>query len=178
MTELTDVSAAFGYGDSILVGERVRLRGVRDDDLPTLAYCKMFIKESMRLFPPAWIASRRALGDDVVCGCRVPAGDLVFVSPYATHRHPDFWENPEGFDPTRFTPEQEARRPKFAFFPFGGGPRICIGNAFAMMETTLVLATLVQRFRLELPPGARVEPEPVITLRPRGGMPMTLHRRA
>ncbi|WP_394822318.1 cytochrome P450 [Pendulispora albinea] len=147
------------------------------DDVPKLAFTQMVIKESMRLYPPAWAASRRAIDDDALCGYRVPAGDIVFFSPYATHRHPDFWENPEGFDPFRFTPEQEAKRPKFAFLPFGGGPRICIGNAFAMLEVTLVLATLAQRFQLDLVPGTKVEPEPQITLRPRHGLPMTLRRR-
>ena len=92
-----------------------------------------------------------------------------------THRHPAFWDNPEGFDPERFTPERSAERPRFAYFPFGGGPRLCIGNTFAMTEIQLVLAAVAQRFRLDLVPGHRVVPEPLITLRPRGGVPMTLH---
>ncbi len=147
------------------------------NDTSKLSFCQMVIKESLRLFPPVWVFARRAVADDVICGHRIPAGDLIAISAFATHRHPDFWDSPEGFDPERFLPEEEARRTKFSFFPFGGGARTCIGNGFAMLELTLVIAVLVQHFRLELVPGANIEPEPVVTLRPRHGMWMSIQRR-
>jgi cytochrome P450 len=99
------------------------------------------------------------------------------VTQYVTHRHPDFWERPEAFEPERFRPECTAKRPKFAYYPFGGGPRVCIGNQFALMEMQLILATLVQRYQLSLVPGHRVEVQPLITLRPRYGMRMMLRER-
>jgi cytochrome P450 len=102
---------------------------------------------------------------------------VIFLSAYCTHRHPAFWEEPEVFDPERFTPERSAGRPRFAYFPFGGGPRQCIGNAFAMMEAQLVLATVAQCYSLRLVPGHPVELQVLPTLRPRHGLPMTLHPR-
>jgi cytochrome P450 len=109
-----------------------------------------------------------------VGGYRIPAGGIVLVSPWVTHRHPALWENPEGFDPERFRPERAAALPRFAHFPFGGGPRQCIGNGFALLELTLVLATLARRLRLDLVPGRSPVPEPTITLRPREGLWMTV----
>src|SRR6185369_8679772 len=105
-----------------------------------------------------------------------PGRSLVFVSPFLMHRHPRLWENPEGFDPERFTPERVAQMPRYAYFPFGGGPRQCIGNNFALMETQILLATIAQRYRLELVPGHPVEPEPVITLRAKHGVRMVAKR--
>ena len=131
----------------------------------------------MRLYPPAWIIGRMTERDDEVAGYRLPAGGLVFVSPYVTQRHPDLWDNPCGFDPDRFLPEREAARPRFAYFPFGGGPRVCIGNGFAMQEALVLLATLAKRYRLELAPGHPVVPEPLVTLRPKHGMKMFVRRR-
>ena len=96
---------------------------------------------------------------------------------HATHRHPAIWEEPERFDPERFTPERTAGRPRFAYFPFGGGPRKCIGKSFAMMEAQLVLATVARRYSLHLVPGRPVEPQVLVTPRPRHGLPMTLHPR-
>jgi cytochrome P450 len=142
------------------------------EDLPALAYTRMVIEESMRLYPPAWATSRNAVEDDAIGGYRIPKGSLVLLSPWVTHRHPGVWDAPERFDPERFTPERVAARPRFAYFPFGGGPHLCIGNTFAMTEAALVLATVAQRYDLELVPGHRVEPEPMVTLRPRGGLPM------
>ncbi len=142
-----------------------------------LAQTNMVIKETMRLFPPAWMLGRMAEQDDDVCGMIVERGTMVFASPYVTHRHPDYWENPEGFDPSRFAPEREAARPRFAYFPFGGGPRLCIGQSFAMVEAAIVLGTLAARFRLELLPGRDVRPLPLITLRPNGPLPMRVFRR-
>src|SRR5438876_1331464 len=98
----------------------------------------------------------------------------MFLSAYCTHRHPAFWEEPDVFDPERFTPERSAGRPRYAYFPFGGGPRQCIGLGFAMMEAQLALAAIAQRFRLELAPGQRIALDPKLTLRPRDGLLMTL----
>jgi cytochrome P450 len=112
-----------------------------------------------------------------VCGYRIPADATVSISPYVTQRDPALWENPEGFDPDRFAPERSAGRAHYAYFPFGGGPRQCIGKGFALMESTLVLALLAQRYDLHLVPGRRVETEAVATLRPRYGMWMTAHPR-
>src|SRR5215203_3161551 len=146
-------------------------------DLPNLPYTRMVIDETLRLYPPAWITNRRAIEDDMVCGYRIPAGAMVSISPYVTHRDPALWENPEGFDPDRFSPERAARRPHYAYFPFGGGPRQCIGKGFALMEATLVLALLYQRCEMHLVPGRKVETEALATLRPRYGMWMKAHPR-
>jgi cytochrome P450 len=156
------------------------LEGRRPDyaDLVNLPYTRMVIDEAMRLYPPAWGFSREALGDDEVSGFHVPRGWLVFVIPYVLHRLPAFWENPEAFDPERFTPERTAARPKFVYLPFGAGPRQCIGNQFALIEAHLVLATLAQRYRLHLVAGHKVDAWPLITLRPRFGMPMSIERRS
>jgi cytochrome P450 len=148
------------------------------EDLPTLPYSRMVLEESLRLYPPAWSFSRNALADDELGGYHIPAGSTVLLCPYTTHRHPEFWEQPEVFDPLRFTPERVAARPHYAYFPFGGGPRLCIGSAFAMMEAQLILVTVAQRYRLCLGTDVRVEPEPRITLRPRGELPVTLVRKS
>jgi cytochrome P450 len=147
------------------------------EDLPRLAYAEMVVSESMRLFPPAWLLGRRALVDYELDGYRIPRGAIVIVSPYVTHRDPRIYPNPLAFDPGRWTPEERRRRPRYAYFPFGGGPRVCIGEGFARTEAVLVLATLAQRWRLR--PAAGYEPRlhPRVTLRPKGGMPMTLELR-
>jgi cytochrome P450 len=161
---------------------RAELRQVLDgrlprfDDLAQLPYTAAVIQEVLRLYPPAWVISRSATGDDVVCGYHVPAGSIVVVSPYITHRREVSWENPEGFDPDRFLSGRPPAAHRFDYFPFGGGPRQCIGNGFALMEAQLVLATVAQRFALHLVPGCPVVAEPLITLRPRGGIPMRLAR--
>jgi len=142
-------------------------------DLEKLPYTDRVIKESMRLYPPVWVTARSAIEDDVISGYQIPAGTWVFMSQYLTHRDPRFWENPEGFDPDRFLPEAEAARPKHAYFPFAAGPRKCIGESFAVMEARLILATIVQRSRLSIVPGFRVEIDPTITLRPKNGLWMT-----
>jgi cytochrome P450 len=147
------------------------------EDLPRLAYTRMVLEEALRLYPPAVGFNRKALADDEVGGYVVPANTLIWLSPYATHRHPEFWEHPEVFDPERFSPERSAGRPHFAHFPFGGGPRLCIGSNFAMMEAQLILATIAQRYRLRLLPGHQVEPQVLLTMRPRNGLPMTLLER-
>ena len=144
-------------------------------DLPALPYTRMVLDEVMRLYPAAWITSRKALAADEIGGYHIPAGAYVVVSPYVTQRHPTFWEDPERFDPERFAPEQAAGRPRFAYFPFGGGPRQCVGQYFALMEAQLILATVAQRYRLELVPGHPVVAQPSVTLRPRYGIQMTVH---
>ncbi|HMQ33347.1 MAG TPA: cytochrome P450 [Chloroflexaceae bacterium] len=145
-------------------------------DLPRLAYTRMVIDEALRLYPPAWIMARGVKDNDSIGGYAIPKGSAVDISPYMTHRHPAFWPDPERFDPERFTPEQQAARHKYAYIPFSTGPRICIGNTFALMEATLALATIARRVRLRLT-GPLPEPEPLITLRPRGGLQMLTERR-
>jgi cytochrome P450 len=146
-------------------------------DLPRLRYTRMVLEESLRLYPPAWILTRSAERADELDGYAVPAGAILFLSPYVTHRDPALWENPEGFDPERFAPEREEARPRYAYFPFGGGPHLCIGAAFAMMEATIVLATVAQHLHLDLEPGREVTPDPLVTLRPRGGIWMNVRAR-
>jgi cytochrome P450 len=158
--------------DTVLAGRRPTF-----EDIASLKYTRMVIDETLRLYPPAWIIGRTALGEDAIGGYRVPAKSLIAMPPWVVHRHPRYWPNPEGFDPERFTPEASASRHKYAYIPFGGGPRICIGNTFALMEAQLIVAMILQRFRLELASWARVEPEPVVTLRPRNGVPMAIHAR-
>lgn len=153
-------------------------RAPRFEDLARLPYTRMVLEESMRLYPPAWGFSRQALAADEIGGYHLPAGWLVFVVPYVMHRHPAYWDEPARFDPTRFTPERAAARPKFVYLPFGAGPRQCIGNQFAMIEAHLIVATLARRYRLRLAPGHPVEPWPLITLRPRYGVKMVVEKRA
>jgi cytochrome P450 len=135
------------------------------------------IEESMRLYPPAHTISRQAVGDDSVLGHRIPAGSAVLIAPWLLHRKSALWSEPQRFDPERFSPENSAARHRFAYIPFGAGPRICIGMAFAMTEAVLILATIAQRYRLRLKAGHPVEPQGLITLRPRYGMRMNLLRR-
>ncbi len=143
-------------------------------DLYQLKYTKMVIEESMRLYPPVWLIPRKAIGQDEIGGYYIPEGSEVLISPYTMHRHPNFWENPDEFDPKRFTSEQLADRPRYTYFPFGGGSRYCIGSSFAMMETQLVIAMIVQKYRLRLVSDYLVKPEPLLTLRPHHGILMTL----
>jgi cytochrome P450 len=149
----------------------------RNDDVANLRYTRMVIEESMRLYPPAHTTGRQPIKPDEILGHRIPAGAEVLIMPWLLHRKPQLWENPERFDPERFAPERAAERPRFAYIPFGAGPRICIGAAFAMTEAILILATIAQRYRLRLKPGHPVEPQGLITLRPRYGMQMILERR-
>ena len=147
-------------------------------DLERLPYARMVIEEAMRLYPPAWGFSRRALAVDRIGGYELRAGWLVFIVPWVMHRHPKYWEEPARFDPERFSPERTAARPKFVYIPFGAGPRQCIGNHFAMTEAHIILATLAQRYRLRLVPEQRIVPRPLITLRPRHGVRVHIEARA
>ena len=147
------------------------------EDLPRLRYARMVCEETMRLYPPVWALSRTALGPDSYGGYPVRAGSEALLLPYVTHRHPDFWDDPERFDPERFAPGREETRPRFSYFPFGGGPRQCVGQHFAMTEMLIIVAAVAQSYTLRLVPGHAVEPEASITLRPRTGVPVTLRAR-
>lgn len=148
------------------------------EDVPKLAYTKMILQESMRLYPPVHtLAFREAQADDAICGVRVPKGSTITIIPWILHRHRSYWDEPGRFDPERFTPEANARRERLSYLPFGFGPRVCIGASFAMTEAVLILATMAQRFRLRLTPGHPVEPLAMFTLRAKLGMKMTVTRR-
>jgi cytochrome P450 len=152
-------------------------RAPRYEDIADLRYARMVIEESMRLYPPAHTLGRQPIAADEVLGHRIPPGAEVLILPWLLHRKPLLWDDPERFDPERFAPERAASRPRFAYVPFGAGPRICIGAAFAMTEAVLILATIAQRYRLRLKPGHPVEPQGLITLRPRYGIQTILERR-
>lgn len=147
------------------------------DDIPNLPYTRMALSEAMRLCPPVYAIGRQAVEDYEVRGYLLPAGSTVFLSQYVMHRDSRYWFDAERFDPNRWTPEAQARRPKFTYFPFSAGPRVCIGESFAWTEGIFVLATLAQHWQARLVLGHPVTPEPLITLRPKFGMRMTLHRR-
>jgi cytochrome P450 len=148
------------------------------DDIPRLTFLRMVIDETMRLYPPGYQLMRRAIHADELVGHHVPANSNVLVNTYLLHRHPVYWTDPESFGPDRFNAEESAKRPKHVYAPFGAGPRICIGKYFALTELCLIVATISQRYRLELQPGAAaVEPEPLITLNARGGIHLRLEAR-
>ena len=153
--------------DDVLGG---RLPGF--EDAPRLRYAEMVFAEAMRMYPPAWAIGRRAIQDYQIGDYTIPAQSILLLSPYVVHHDPRWFPNPDQFDPGRWHPENVATRPKFSYFPFGGGTRVCIGERFAWMEGVLLLATLAQRWRLRLVPGHRVETKALITLRTRYGMQM------
>jgi cytochrome P450 len=147
------------------------------EDLSRLRYLRMVAEEAMRLYPPVWVLSRTASGDDIVGQYRIAAGSEVLIFPYVTHRHPAWWRDPQKFWPDRFLPQNSTGRPRGAYLPFGAGPRTCIGLNFAMTEILVVLALLLQRFRLQLAVDpAHVKAEPSVTLRPNPGVPIRLQR--
>jgi cytochrome P450 len=146
-------------------------------DLPNLSYTATVIDEAMRLYPPVWAVGRAAIADDEVMGYRVPSGCNVLLSQWLAHHHPAFWENPNSFEPERFSPERNATRPRYAYFPFGGGPRMCIGNLFALIEAQIVLATVAQKYSLRVPSEHPIELQPLVTLRPRYGVKVALEPR-
>jgi cytochrome P450 len=154
--------------DRTLRSEIARAVGDRTptmDDLPGLGYARQVFEEALRLYPPAYAVARDAVADDVIGGYRIPAGSTVAVSIYLLHRNPRHWLNPGGFDPERFAPGQPSRHP-FAYLPFGGGARKCIGYAFAMLEGTLAITMIAQSVRPELLPGRPVKPATSTTFRP------------
>jgi cytochrome P450 len=147
------------------------------DDVERLPYAKMVFAESMRIYPPVWIVGRHAIRDTKIDGLLIPKGSYVHVSQFLMHRDPRYFPEPERFDPERWGADAIAARPKFSYFPFGGGGLQCIGEGFAWMQGVLVIATVASRWRMQLVPGSRIELEPQLTLRSRHGMPMKLEKR-
>jgi cytochrome P450 len=158
--------------DSVLGG-----RAPTVDDWPRLKYAEMIGLESMRLYPPAYVIGREAIMDCVIGDYHVPRGTTLLMPQWVVHRDPRFWPEPDQFRPERWGEERIKSLPKFAYFPFGGGPRICIGNQFAMMEMVLILATIAQKFRFRLDPATTVTPRALFTLRPVPGIPGVIERR-
>jgi len=162
--------------------EAVDVLGTRDprfSDLHDLRYIGQVVQETMRLYPAVWLLTRQAKEPDGVGGYPVPAGADVVISPYTLHRHRGYWTDPEKFDPDRFDPgatDRIASRHRYAYLPFGAGPRFCIGNNLGTMEAVLTAAMVAREFRLESVPGHRVVADPMLTLRVRDGLPMTVHR--
>ena len=146
-------------------------------DLAALKWTRMVIEETLRLYPPAHAIARRAVGEDRIGGARIPRGASISISMYVTHRNPNIWPEPERFDPERFATDAVARRHRFAYLPFGGGPRVCIGNTFALTEAQVIVAAIAQRYRLHVAPGEVVEPIGLVTLRPKNGIRVTLEPR-
>ena len=161
-----------GEADRVLTG---RIPTV--DDLQYLMYTEMAFKEAMRLYPPVWMNARVCQQNDVIDGYRIPKNACVFICPYTMHRHPEYWDDPLRFDPERFNTMNASERPRFAYQPFGGGPRLCIGKHFAEMESKLAISMIAQRFSLKMIPGQEILPKPDLTLRSRPGIQMTIHRR-
>lgn len=143
-------------------------------DLPRLIYMQQVINEVLRLYPAAYLFAREAVVEDVIDGYPIPANTMIFISPFVTHRDPNFWPDPERFDPERFSSEQVADRPRHIYFPFGEGPHLCIGNHFALMEMQLILVLALQRFRLKLVPKHPIALKPEATLRPKYRMKMNV----
>jgi len=146
------------------------------EEVSGLRYTRQVIDEILRLYPPTWVTARMPVMDDIVSGYSIPSGALILLSPYLTHRHPALWDDPERFDPDRFMPARAATRPAFAYFPFGGGPRRCIGSSFAIFEMQVIIATVAQRYRLDLLPGPPISPTAGLTLRPGPALRTRLHR--
>jgi cytochrome P450 len=168
-----DVQQALAHQASARLGGRLPTTV----DLPHIPLATAVFEETMRLYPPAWGIPRETLEEDEICGYRVPAKATLILSQLLAHRHPDFWPEPDRFDPGRFLGSENPQRPKFAFFPFGGGVRICIGNHMAMLEVPLVLAALAQRFEFTLVPNQKIVPDPTFTLRPKYGVRLVVRQR-
>jgi cytochrome P450 len=165
--------------EAAMHAEAVEVLGDRTpghEDLARLPYTTTVIQEAMRLYPPVWGLTRRSLAADVVGGYRVPAGADLMISPYTLHRHPDFWPNPNQFRPERFKTSAAVTTHRYAYIPFGAGPRVCVGSHLGMMEATLIAAMVARDFRFELAPSAHPEPEAMLSLRVRGGLPVRVCR--
>jgi len=158
--------------DGVLDGRRPTIA-----DLAQLPLTRAIFDETLRLYPPAWIITRRAIAADKLGDGEIPANGLILISPYVVHRHPGFWPEPEQFRPDRFLPGASDGRPRFAYIPFGGGPRLCIGDQFALTEAQLIIAEVARRGRLALVPDQKVVMEPLVTLRPQHGLWMIWQRR-
>ncbi len=152
-------------------------RAATFEDLPALSFTENVVLETMRLYPPAWAIARQSLESVEIAGFRFPRGAEFVMSPFVVHRDPRWFPDPEAFEPDRWRDDLARKLPRFAYFPFGGGPRVCIGNRFAMMEAKLVLAGLIQRFRFEATPETAVTLQPSVTLRPRDGVRLRLAAR-
>jgi cytochrome P450 len=159
--------------DEVLAGRSPGL-----EDVEALNYTRMVLDEVLRLYPPVAVMARDALEEDEIDGYAIPAGSMVTITPYISHRHPEFWQRPEAFWPEHFAPERVEARPRYAYYPFGAGPRICLGKHFALLEATLVLAEVARRFQLRLVSGELPEAEWSGTLRPCGDVLMTVQPRS
>lgn len=155
------------------LGERI----VVYDDLPKFVYTTQVLKEIMRLYPPVWLLGRQSIEEDFIDGFKIPKGMHLRISPYVLHRHPKFWNNPEKFDPDRFVNDKEKKLHKFAYIPFGAGPRLCIGQNFAMIEMLIITLLIVQKYKLALVPDQSTEIGQLITLRPKYDILITLKNR-
>jgi cytochrome P450 len=158
--------------DEVLKGERPRF-----EHLSQLIYTRQVIDESLRLYPPAWVISRRALINGDVMGVEVPAGSYVFVSPYVLHRTKEYWPDPQTFNPERFAAGAGEQNARFTYIPFGAGPNLCIGRDLALMEAVLVVAAVASTCTLDPVIGHQVKLDPLVTIRPHGGLPMVLKKR-
>jgi cytochrome P450 len=152
-------------------------RPPRWSDYAELTWTRQVLDETLRLYPPAWVVTRRALADDVLAGVEVPEGSLVILCTYALHRHPSAWPDPERFDPARFDPDRRGELQRTAYAPFGSGPRLCIGRDFALLEGALLLARISQRYVLRPASRRPVETDALVTIRPRQGLVVRLERR-
>lgn len=157
--------------------EVLRGRAPQPGDEPNLGFTRQVVEEGMRLRPPVWGAGREALEDIALGEFVIPKGTQIFFTQWVTHHDPRFFPNPEHFDPDRWSADERESIPRYAYFPFGGGPRVCVGMNFAMMEATLLLAAIVQRFHVEVLPGQTIELQPAVTLRPKNGIRVKLESR-
>jgi len=154
------------------------VRHARWDDLHTLPYTRMVIAEALRLYPPTWVTARTPVSAVELGGYVIPAGAVLLLSPYTMHRHPAFWEAPEHYEPERFRREHSLGRPRYAYFPFGGGPRLCLGQGLALLVLQVIVALVARTYCLRLVPGPSVWPAPALTLRPSRALWCTVEHQA